>query len=317
MPRILLVKTSSLGDVVHNLPVASDIASALPGAEIDWVVEEAFAAIPAAHPAVGRTIPLALRRWRTAWWQQGTRAEIGSFFEALRAVEYDAVVDTQGLIKSAAVTRAARGRRYGFDWKSAREPLPLLYDSTFRVPRDAHAVERNRSLAAQALSYAVPARVDYGIRTAHAREDWLPDGRYAVLIHATSARAKLWPEERWIALGRRISEQGVCCVMPWGSADECTRSRRLAESIPGAVTAPALKLAAVVSLLAGARYAIGVDTGLTHLAVALGIPAVGVYSATNPAKTGLYGSPRAINVGGIGTLPDVAEVVHSLDRVVQ
>ena len=315
--RILLVKTSSLGDVVHNLPVASDIASALPGAEIDWVVEEAFAGIPAAHPAVRRTIPLALRRWRTAWWRRRTRAEVGAFFEALRAVDYDAVVDTQGLIKSAVVTRAARGRRYGFDWESAREPLPILYDSTFRVARDAHAVERNRSLAAQALGYAAPARIDYGIRTAHARENWLPDGQYAVLIHATSARAKLWPEERWIALGRRISEQGVSCVMPWGSADECARSRRLAGAIPGAVTAPALKIAAIASLLAGARYAIGVDTGLTHLAVALGIPTVGVYSATDPAKTGLYGSPRAINVGGIGALPDVAQVLESLDRVVQ
>ncbi|HUP93660.1 MAG TPA: lipopolysaccharide heptosyltransferase I [Burkholderiales bacterium] len=317
MPRILLVKTSSLGDVVHNLPVASDIASALPGAQIDWVVEEAFAAIAAAHPAVGRTIPLALRRWRTAWWQHGTRAEVGAFFEALRTAHYDAIVDTQGLIKSAVVTRAARGRRYGFDWWSAREPLPILYDSTFRVPRDSHAVERNRSLAAQALGYAVPARVDYGIRAAHAREDWLPDGRYAVLIHATSARAKLWPEERWIALGQRIAAQGVCCVLPWGSADEFARSRRLAEPIPGAVTAPALKLAAVASLLAGARYAIGVDTGLTHLAVALGVATVGVYSSTDPAKTGLYGSPQAINVGGIGALPDVGQVLHGLDRVVQ
>jgi heptosyltransferase-1 len=317
MPRILLVKTSSLGDVVHNLPVASDIASVVPDVEIDWVVEAAFAAIPGAHPAVGRTIAIALRRWRRTWWQHGTRSEVGAFFEVLRATKYDAIVDTQGLIKSAVVTRAARGRRYGFDWPSAREPLPFLYDSTFRVPRDAHAVERNRSLAAQALGYAVPARIDYGIRTAHARQDWLPGEHYAVLVHATSARVKLWPEERWIALGRQIAAQGVCCVLPWGTADECARSRRLAESIPRAVTPPALTIAAVFSLLASARYAIGVDTGLTHLAGALGVPTVGVYVCTDPGKTGLYGSPRAINVGGIDAAPDLAQVLHSLDRVVQ
>lgn len=315
--RILLVKTSSLGDVVHNLPVASDIAGALPGAEIDWVVEEAFAAIPAAHPAVRRTIPVALRRWRRTWWRNDTRAEASAFFKALRAVHYDAVVDTQGLIKSAVVTRAARGRRCGFDWKSAREPLPVFYDSTFRVPRDRHAVERNRSLAAQALGYAVPARVDYGIRAVHRPHDWLRGERYAVLIHATSAREKLWPEESWIALGGQLAARGVHCVLPWGNADECARSRRLAASIPDAVIPPALTIAEVVTLLAGARHAVGVDTGLTHLAVALGIATVGVYTSTDPAKTGLYGSPRAIDVGGIGAEPSVEQVLHALDRVAQ
>ena len=138
-----------------------------------------------------------------------------------------------------------------------------------------------------------------------------------MLIHATSAREKLWPEESWIALGRRFAAQGVHCVLPWGSADECARSRRLAESIPNAVIPPALTIAEVASLLAGAHYAIGVDTGLTHLAVALGVATVGVYSSTDPAKTGLYGSPRAINVGDIGAAPSVALVLHGLDRVAQ
>src|SRR5215207_9889416 len=118
MRHILLVKTSSLGDVVHNFPVVSDIAAALPGARIDWVVEESFAGLPPLHPAVTRVVSIAVRRWRQAWWKRHTRREISAFVDALRAVRYDAIVDTQGLLKSAIVARAARGVRYGLDWAS-------------------------------------------------------------------------------------------------------------------------------------------------------------------------------------------------------
>jgi heptosyltransferase I len=313
--RILLVKTSSLGDVVHNLPVASDIASAMPTVEIDWLVEEAYAAIPMLHPAVRRVVPIALRRWRTRWWQSDTRGELAQFLNTLRAVEYDAIVDTQGLIKSALAARAARGRRYGFDRDSAREPLTFLYDRTFHVPRDRHAVERNRNLAAQALTYTPAAAVDYAIRAPERRFDWLRMERYAVLIHATSARHKLWPEPQWIALGEEMAAREVRAVLPWGTTAERARSERLAAAIPGAVIPPALSVAEVASLLAMALFTTGVDTGLTHLSVALGVPTVGIYSATDPAKTGLYGTTRAVNVGGIGRSSDAADVLRALASV--
>jgi heptosyltransferase I len=313
--RILLVKTSSLGDVVHNLPVASDIASAMPKVEIDWLVEEAYAAIPMLHPAVGRVVPIALRRWRTRWWQNGTRAELAQFLNTLRAVEYDAIVDTQGLIKSALAARAARGRRYGFDRSSAREPLTFLYDRTFHVPRDRHAVERNRNLAAQALTYTPAAAVDYGIGAPRLRFDWLPTERYAVLIHATSASHKLWPEPQWIAFGRALAARDIRPVLPWGTAAERLRSETLAAAIPGAVTPPALNVKEVASLLAMALFTTGVDTGLTHLSVALGVPTVGIYGATDPSKTGLYGTAHAVNVGGIGRSTEAQDVVHALASV--
>ena len=312
MPRILLVKTSSLGDVVHNLPVVTDVASRWPEAEIDWVVEESFAALPALHPRVRRAIPVAVRRWRDAAWKSDTRREIGVFVEALRASRYHAVIDTQGLFKSALIARAAQGPRYGLDFRSSREPLFPFYDRTFNVPRSLHAVERNRILAAKALGYDAPAQIDYGIRANPPRSSPLPDAEYAVLVHATSAAKKLWPEARWVELGRALQERGLRSVLPWGSDDERARSERLAAAIPSAVMPPRMPLGDVVSVLSGARCAIGVDTGLTHLAGALGTATVGIYTATGPAATGLHGCARAANLGAPGRGPCVEDVLQAL-----
>jgi heptosyltransferase-1 len=307
------VKTSSLGDVVHNFPVASDIAARIPDATIDWVVEEGFAGLPRLHPAVSRVIPVAIRRWRQSWWRADVRREVASFLDELRATRYDAIVDTQGLLKSAIVARAAHGTRYGYDWASAREPLAFFYDRTFRVPREAPAVERNRTLASLALSYALPSAVDYGIAPeAHSR---LVRERYAVLVHATSAEAKLWPDERWAAVGNRLRSGGMRSLLPWGSPAEQRRSERLSRSIEDAMIMPRLPLGDLTSVLADAECVIGVDTGLTHLAGALGTVTVGVYTATDPALTGLYGCARAANVGERGRTPDADAVLRELERL--
>lgn len=315
MKSILLVKTSSLGDVVHNLPVVGDIRSAYSHAGIDWVVEEAFAAIPCMHPAVRAVIPVAVRRWRSQWWRRHARDEIRAFLRRLRASTYDAVIDTQGLLKSALITGAARGARYGLDWRSAREPLRPFYDKTFNVPWTLHAVERNRSLAAQALDYAVPSRVDYGIHGSAAEFPWLPRQRYVVLLHATSAERKLWPEADWVGLGRYFLERGACSVLPWGNAVERGRSARLAAQLRGAVVPPAMRLDEVAALLAGAHAVIGVDTGLTHLAAALGVPTVGIYCATDPAATGIYRCLRAVNTGGRDGAPATGAVISALQQL--
>jgi heptosyltransferase-1 len=315
MRVILLVKTSSLGDVVHNLPAASDISAAYPEADIDWVVEETFAAIPRLHPAVRRVIPAAIRRWRGAFWRAAIRGEMRAFRAQLRACAYDAVIDTQGLLKSALIARAARGPRHGLDWASSREPLRLFYDRTYRVPWGQHAVARNRGLAAQALGYAVPERVNYGISAPRGCFSWLPARPYVVMLHATSAARKLWPETNWIEFGRALARRGVDSVLPWGDAKERARSERLAAAQPAAVVPPALALDEAAALLAGARAVVGVDTGLTHLAAALGTPTIGIFCATDPAATGLYGCASAINLGSIGKPPTVDELVFVLDRM--
>jgi heptosyltransferase-1 len=315
MLRILLIKTSSLGDVVHNLPVVSDILRHAPDAQIDWVVEESFAAIPRMHPAVRRVIPVALRRWRRDLLGTKTRAEICAFLGSLREREYDAVIDTQGLLKSALVARAARGNCYGLDWRSSREPLRFLYDRTFRVPWGQHAVTRNCSLAAQALGYAVSADVNYGIAVQRRAFSWLPVQRYAVLLHATSADRKLWPESHWKDLYKHLFLKNIFCILPWGNEAEHARSKRLAGTEEGAIVPPALALNDLAALLASAHGVVGVDTGLTHLAAALNVPTIGIYCATDPAATGIYGSARAMNLGGVGVAPAVADVIGAWETL--
>lgn len=312
LSNILLIKTSSLGDVLHNLPVVTDIRSHFPEARIDWVVEESFAALPALHHGVREVIPVALRRWRESWW--ASRGEIRAACRNLHARHYDIALDTQGLLKSALIARCAQTTRCGLARDSAREPLAsLFYDRRFSVAMDLHAVERNRLLAAQALGYALEGPADYGIRPPTiARPVWLMEGAYAVLLHATSRADKLWDEANWIALGHSLREKNIRCVLPWGSEAEQARSLRLAAAIADAVVPPRLSLNEAAALLGGAQAVIGVDTGLAHLAAALGVPTVGIYTATDPALTGLHAGRRAVNLGGINRAPDVAAVIAAL-----
>ena len=312
LSNILLIKTSSLGDVVHNFPIVTDIRSHFPAARIDWVVEENFAALPALHQDVQEVIPVALRRWRKSWWT--SREEVRAACRNLRTRHYDVALDTQGLLKSALIARCAQTTRCGLAWGSAREPLAsLLYSRRFSVARDQHAVERNRQLAGLALGYQPEGAADYGIRPpAIARPAWLAAGAYAVLLHATSRADKLWDEANWIALGSYLHERNIRCALPWGSAAEQARSLRLAAAIPDAVVPPRLNLNEAAALLGGARAVIGVDTGLAHLAAALGVPTVGIYTATDPALTGLYAGRSAVNLGNIDRAPDTAAVIDAL-----
>lgn len=316
MRQILLVKTSSLGDVIHNLPAVSDIRRCWPDARIDWVVEEAFAAIPALHPAIGRVIPVALRRWRGQLHSPSTWHEMRAFLGELRRDAYGIVLDSQGLIKSALIARLARGLRCGLDKDSAREPLAArFYDKDFAVPRNLHAVERNRLLAAQTLGCPPGAPLDYGIAAPAAALDWLPGQAYAVLLHATSRDDKLWPEPAWIELAAHFNRSGMACVLPWGSAREQERSRRLAQQMALAVVPPPLSLPELAALLGRAAVAVGVDTGLTHLAAALDTPVVALYCASRPGLTGVYGRGAALNLGEAGRPPQPQEVIAALHEM--
>ena len=314
--RILLVKTSSLGDVIHNLPVVADIRDHFPNAQIDWVVEENFAAIPRLNPNVNRVIPVAMRRWRKHLSSGATWRQWREFKQALQDRAYDFVIDTQGLLKSSILVRGAHGQRCGYDWNSAREPLAsFAYQRKINVAKNLHAVERNRQLVAKALGYQANTQPIYGISVPEAAPDKALPVPYVVFLHATSRPDKEWPEENWIELGKWFAANGFVSQLPSGNEAEFERARRLARAITDAMAQPPGKLEDIAVHLAHASAVIGVDTGLTHLACAFGKPTVALYCNSDPGLTGVYASARAINLGGIGLPPRVSDVSNAFEKV--
>lgn len=280
--RVLLVKTSSLGDVIHTLPALTDAQRAIPGIQFDWVVEEGFAEIPAWHPAVAQVIPVAIRRWRKHPLQTLRTGEWRRFKARLRETHYDLVIDAQGLLKSAWLTRYVKAPVAGLDRDSIREPLASrFYDRRYAVPRERHALERVRQLFAQALGYSIPEMIaDYGLdRSQLATPGEQP---YLLFLHGTTWPSKHWPEAYWRQLAERMSEFGWAIRLPWGNAEEKARAERIAQGLPSASVLPRLNLGGVAKVVAGARACVAVDTGLGHLAAALDVPSISLYGPTLP-----------------------------------
>ena len=293
----------------------SDIRGSIPEVEIGWVVEEGFADIPAMHRGVDYIHGVALRRWRKSLFSASTRAEILVFKEKLRDRSYDTIIDTQGLLKSAWITRWASGTRYGQHWSTVREPLAaFFYNHRYKIPRNQHAVLRNRQLVAKALDYDLPAGLPvYGI-SANTDIGQSIEGPYVVCLHGTAQARKLWSDEQWISLGASLNSAGVMVVLPWGTDQERERADRLESRLANAYVPNRIAIKELASLMTKARAIVGIDTGLAHLAVALGKPTIGIYTDTNPSLTGLYAGEgtRVINLGGISkkvVAEDVWEVL--------
>ncbi|WP_336220085.1 lipopolysaccharide heptosyltransferase RfaC [Citrobacter amalonaticus] len=290
--RVLIVKTSSMGDVLHTLPALTDAQQAFPDIQFDWVVEEGFAQIPSWHSAVNRVIPVAIRRWRKAWFSAPIKAERRAFREAVQAERYDAIIDAQGLVKSAAlVTRLARGIKHGMDWQSAREPLAsLFYNRRHHIPRQQHAVERTRELFAKSLGYHKPtSQGDYAIARHFLAFANANEPPYAVFLHATTRDDKHWPEANWRALIGLLADTGMSIKLPWGAPHEEARAKRLAQGFEHVSVLPRMSLEEVARVLAGAKYVVSVDTGLSHLTAALDRPNITLYGPTDPGLIGGYG----------------------------
>ena len=324
--NILIVRVSSLGDVVHNMPMLADLRRHVPDARIDWVVEESYASLVRLNDSVRNVIPFALRRWRKHLGDPATRAEMRAFRDALRATSYDLVFDTQGLIKTGIVMRMARlapgGRRIGLanaTEGSGYEALSRIFHTeSVPVGRRTHAVQRAREVAAAALGYAVEGPADFNLGAPDLQPAWLPAQPYAVFFHGTARAAKQWPEASWIALGRQLVAHGLALLLPWGSTAEHDAARRIAAGIPEAQVLPKLPLMEAVTLAQRAALAVGVDTGLTHIAAAFERPTVELYCDSPRWKTEGNWSPRIVNLGDAGAPPDVAQAAAAalalLDR---
>lgn len=329
MQRILLIKTSSLGDVIHNLPVVNDVHAHFPKAQIDWVVEESFADIPRLHPQVNQVFTVALRRWKKHIFSLKTWHEISAFKKLIQQNQYDAIIDTQGLLKSAFITRYANGVKHGYDKSSIREPIASwFYDKTYNISYQQHAVTRNRALCAMSLGYANPTNApDYGISAKNGTpasrkavglstsdSQGLELNSYVIALHGTSRDSKLWSIENWVDLGRELAKQNLNLALPWASDAELARSNHIAQQLTNATVLPKLSIAQIAIIIANAKAAIGVDTGLSHLAAALNIPTIAIYTDTNPALTGVMAGARAkaINLGGIAQTPSVDDALQAL-----
>jgi heptosyltransferase-1 len=314
MAEILFIKTSSLGDVIHHMPAVTEARRHFPDAQFTWVVEEDFAPLVALHPAIASVIPVATRRWRREWASASAWREMRAFRLVVRGRGYDAVIDTQGLLRSALIARLARGKRHGYDAASIKErAAAAFYDVHHRVDRSLHAIARNRMLTAQALGYAVDGAIDFGL----SRAALSPDGSapYAVLLHATARPEKEWPVEHWVALATAIAAQGCDLVIPWGNEAERRRSEAISARVPRARVPQRRPLDEVARLIAGARFVAGVDTGLVHLAAALSVPLVAIFVGTEPGLYGPMGSGAIEIVGGEQGPPAVDAVMAAVEKI--
>ena len=311
MAEILLIKTSSLGDVIHHMPAVTEARLRRPDARFAWVVEESFAPLLRLHPAVDTVITGASRRWRGALLRAETWCEIRDFRQALCAKAYDEIIDTQGLVRTALVARYAQGRSHGYDADSIKERAAAwFYNVRHRVAREQHAIARNRSLCALALGYVCAGAPDYGLDRARFTAPNVSP--YGILLHATARAEKEWPEANWRALGE-VFGRGIDLVLPFGSAHERARSERIASGIARARVPGWQPIDAMARLIAGASFVVGVDTGLLHLAAAFGVPLVAIFSGSEPRLTGpIGGGPITVLEGNPVPVEAVATAVDAI-----
>lgn len=312
--KLLLVRLSSMGDLIHTLPAITDLSRHRPDIELHWLCETAFADIARLHPFVRQVNTMSWRQWRKHLLQAHTWRELAQLKHQLEHAHYDQVLDSQGLLKSALFARWGKASITGLDKHSAREPLAsYFYQQRIAVAKGQDAVWRNRQLFAQAFAYTVEGSADFGVRIAD--DVALPElpSQYHVALHATSRDSKLWAVDNWLGLLRELHQQdGLPVLLPWGNDRERERAETIAHALPFAQVCPKLNLLQASAVLARARAVVGVDTGLLHLANAVNCVTVGIYTDSDPVKTGVQPSDWAINLGGVGQSPSVAEVLEAV-----
>lgn len=338
-PKILLVKLSSLGDVLHNLPLVWDLRVRLPHAQIDWVVEEAYVhllepLLSTAHfKGIDRIIPFGLRRWKKNLFTLSTWKEFFAFRRELREVQYDILIETQGLLKSALVCALANkssnavvaGLANATQYSGYEPVARSFYNQCVQVPNQCHAVDRSRWVMCSALDWPLlerseapqfyPATFTQALIKKAVGQIQTP---YVLCFHSTAREAKRWINSNWVALGKELSSKGYQVVFPWGNAAEKAISHELANQVPGAVVPPSFSIQDAFSVIAGAALTVGVDTGLTHLAAVLGKPTVEIYCDSPLWKTDGYWSNQIHNLGDMQSPPSADTVIKaSLDLLQQ
>jgi len=317
---VLVVRPSSLGDIVHALALVADVRKHRPDTAVDWVAEEHFASLVALDPAIRRVVPVALRRWRNDLLSRAAWREMAIFRHELRRDRYSAVLDLQEQVKGAVIARLARGVRHGPDRASIREPIATLaHEVHHAIDPNQHLIDRCRQLAAMALGYRAEGPPRFGIVAPMPDASAaMPDRPYMIFLHATSRADKMWPEANWRALIAAFARAGFIVLLPWGTSDERARSERLAADQTAVRVPQRQSLEALAGLISRAELVVGVDTGLVHLAAALGTPTVSLFVATDAKLAGVErASARARDLGGIGRIPAVEDVLDAAGALLQ
>lgn len=321
--RILIVRVSSLGDVVHNMPVLADIHRQYPDAIIDWVVEESYVGLVRLNKHVNEVIPFALRRWKKNLLSPAVRKEFSLFLNQLRSRSYDYVFDTQGLIKTGLImgfsNTTSKGKKIGLAHKtdgSGYEPLSrIFHDKSISVERHIHVVQRGREMVAKALGYTIDTPPDFGLTVPDGHPDWLPPEPYAVFFHGTSRDSKKWPLQNWVETGQLLQESGYNILLPWGSEREYEEASSLSALLTKSKVLPRLSITEAALLTGKASFIVGVDTGLSHLAAAYDKPAIQIYCNIPRWRTCADWSDNIISLGGVDQVPTLAEVKDAVEKL--
>ena len=345
-PKILLVKLSSLGDVLHNLPIVWDLRKRLPNAQIDWIVEEGYVHLleplktTATFKGIDRIIPVAFRRWRKNLFSLPTWREFFAMRKALQATTYDVVLETQGLLKSALVCALAKksdhtivaGLGNATEYSGYEPMARLFYTESVHVPVKCHAIDRSRWVMCSAFDWPLFERrsnppLFYPTEFVEQLAPFVFEDLkkqlngvavpYVLCFHSTARASKRWPNENWVALGKALAHQGYLVILPWGSESEMKDSARIASQISGAIVPQAFTIEEAYSLVAHATLTIGVDTGLTHLAAVLGKPTIEIYCDSPRWKTEGYWSSNIANLGDFRSIPQVNAVLQAAEALLK
>ncbi len=324
--KVLLIRVSSMGDVLHNMPIVADILRHFPDAQIDWVAEEAFVDLVKLNPRVRKVIPFALRRWRKNLFSKPVRAEMAAFKKSLRAETYDVILDTQGLMKTGVIMGLAHGRikvglANGTEGSGYEAISRIFHTLSVPVGLHTHAVMRGRLVAGQAFGFRDEIErtpPDFGlIAPAIDCSAWLPDSDYAVFFHGTAGAHKKWPTNDWVTLGNHLSARGLPILLAWGNSTEQQEAQKIAFQLSGATVLPKLSMLEAITLAQRAALVVGVDTGLTHIAAAYGRPTVEIYSASPRWKTEGNWSEQIINLGDKGAPPTADAVIAAANQLLR
>ena len=290
--QVLLVKLTSMGDLIHLLPALTDAKQARPEIEFTWVADSAFAEVPTWSSSVVNVVKSSHRKWKRNFRKSWRNKEIQTFYQQLRVDKYDLVIDAQSSIKSAVISFLARGKTVGMDKASAREKLAAsFYSKKIAIPKRQHAIARLRQLMAKALDYPLPdTPPDFAIKAVSNRPAIHLPKKYCVFVTNAAWPTKCYPEKYWHELLGYAAKDNLQVLLPWGSAAEHEVVNKLAQGHANAQVLPRLPLTDYIYIFNHAIGAICVDTGLAHLAGALNTPAITLYGTTDPDLIGTTGA---------------------------